>query len=241
MGSVGFKSCYSSQEYYCDILGTDMDEENKNVIINYTNWQNETRERKITPLNIWFGETKWHKGKQWFLKAVDVEKAEERDFAISGIHSFSNHWNKEKTKEKPQPKTETREVKLYTDGGSRGNPGPSAIGFAILDMNNELIKKESKYLGITTNNQAEYQGLKQGLEMCQQMGLSKVDIYMDSLLVVNQMKGIYKVKNRDLWPIYDSVREFLSNFKKVTFTHVPREMNKLADSMVNDCLDDHTD
>ncbi len=215
-------------------------EENKNVIINYTNWQNKTRERKITPLNIWFGETKWHKGQQWFLKAIDLEKEEERDFAVSGIRSFSDHWIKKNVQEEKLD-TDIKEVKLYTDGGSRGNPGPSAIGFAILDLNDELIRKESKYLGITTNNQAEYQGLKQGLEMCHKMGFSSVNVYMDSLLVVNQMKGIYKVRNRDLWPIYDSVREFLNNFKNVSFTHVPRELNKLADSMVNECLDDQTD
>ena len=217
-----------------------MNEENKNISISYTNWQNETRERKITPINIWFGENKWHRGKQWFLKAIDIEESEERDFAFVGIHDFDNH----KTVEQPEEKvgrSEIKEVKLYTDGGSRGNPGPSAIGFAILDMSDEVIKTESKYLGITTNNQAEYQGLKQGLEMCKHLGFSTINVYMDSLLVVNQMKGIYKVKNRDLWPIHDSISQFLGQFQHVTFTHVPRELNSLADSMVNECLDGQTD
>ena len=216
-------------------------EENKNIIISYTNWKNETRNRVVTPLSIWFGETRWHKGKQWFLKAIDVDKSEERDFAVSGIHSFSNHLITAKPERGDEQTNDIKEVKLYTDGGSRGNPGPSAIGYAILEINDKLIKKESKYLGITTNNQAEYQALKQGLEMCQHMGYGMINVFMDSLLVVNQMKGIYKVKNRDLWPIYDSVREYLSNFKHVSFTHVPRELNKLADSMVNECLDNQID
>ena len=218
-----------------------MNEENKNISISYTNWKNNTRERVINTINTWFGETKWHKGKQWFLKAVDVEKGEERDFALCSINAFGSHKTSEKTDAKALEKLKVKEVKLYTDGGSRGNPGPSAIGFAILDMSDEVIKTESKYLGITTNNQAEYQGLKQGLEMCQRLGYGTVNVYMDSLLVVNQMKGIYKVKNRDLWPIHDSISQFLGQFQHVTFTHVPRELNSLADSMVNECLDGQTD
>lgn len=130
-----------------------------------------------------------------------------------------------------------KEVKLYTDGGSRGNPGPSAIGYAILDMQDNVVKTESKYLGLTTNNQAEYQGLKEGLELCLSMNIREVHVHMDSLLVVNQMKGVFKVKNRDLWPVYESVKELVTKFAKVTFTHVPRELNKLADGMVNECLD----
>jgi ribonuclease HI len=130
-----------------------------------------------------------------------------------------------------------REAKLYTDGGSRGNPGPSAIGFVVMDMQDNVLRTESKYLGLTTNNQAEYQGLKEGLEACRKMNIAEVHVHMDSLLVVNQMKGAYKVKNRDLWPIYESIKELVTHFSKVTFTHVPRELNKIADGMVNECLD----
>lgn len=140
----------------------------------------------------------------------------------------------------PKQITETpkiHEAKLFTDGGSRGNPGPSAIGFAILDMQDGVIRTESKYLGLTTNNQAEYQGLKEGLEVCRTMNIAHVHVHMDSLLVINQMKGLYKVKNRDLWPIYEAVKGMLVDFSKVTFTHVPRELNKIADGMVNECLD----
>ena len=129
------------------------------------------------------------------------------------------------------------ELKVYADGGSRGNPGPSAGGFVVLDMEDQILHENGKYLGITTNNQAEYHSLKGGLEAAHRMGAKEVHVYMDSLLVINQMKGIYKVKNRDLWPIHEAIKDLLPQFKKVSFTHVPREYNKLADSMVNKTLD----
>jgi len=129
------------------------------------------------------------------------------------------------------------EVKLYADGGSRGNPGPSALGYAIMDMTDRVVVKEGTYLGITTNNQAEYQALKSGLEAAARMRVQIVHVYMDSLLVVNQMLGIFKVKNRDLWPIHAAIKELASKFKKVTYTHVPRNLNKIADAAVNEALD----
>jgi ribonuclease HI len=134
-----------------------------------------------------------------------------------------------------------KEAKLYADGGSRGNPGPSASGFAIMDMHNQVLVKEGVYLGVTTNNQAEYQALKLGLEHAKKLGISQVHVYMDSLLVVNQMKRIFKVKNRDLWPIHEAIVQLAATFKDVTFTHVPRELNKLADGAVNEALDTAAD
>ena len=130
------------------------------------------------------------------------------------------------------------EVKLFTDGGSRGNPGPSAGGYVILDMDDNLLYGNGKYLGITTNNQAEYHSLKGGLEKLSELQVKVVHVYMDSLLVVNQMKGIYKIKNRDLWPIYQAIKDLLPNFREVEFNHVLREFNKLADEQVNIVLDE---
>jgi len=137
----------------------------------------------------------------------------------------------------PQASGDSMEVKLYGDGGSRGNPGPSAGGFVILNMQDQILHESGKYLGITTNNQAEYQSLQGGLEAAVKMGCQIVHVHMDSLLVINQMKGIYKVKNRDLWPIHEAIKKLVPEFKLVTFTHVPREFNKLADGMVNKTLD----
>jgi ribonuclease HI len=133
--------------------------------------------------------------------------------------------------------TNLTEVKLYADGGSRGNPGPSASGWVLFDMGGSIIKQNGFYLGITTNNQAEYQALKLGLEDAHKMRAQKVQVFMDSLLVVNQMKGIFKVRNRDLWPIHTAIKELAEGFQKVTYTHVPRALNKDADRMVNETLD----
>ena len=129
------------------------------------------------------------------------------------------------------------EVKLYADGGSRGNPGPSAGGFVLLTMDDQVIKESSKYLGITTNNQAEYHALKGGLELCLKEHVKIVHVFMDSLLVVNQLKGIFKVKNRELWSINEAVKNLCLQFEHVNFTHVPRELNRLADAEVNKALD----
>ncbi|HET9174508.1 MAG TPA: reverse transcriptase-like protein [Candidatus Saccharimonadales bacterium] len=134
------------------------------------------------------------------------------------------------------PKVE--KVKMYADGGSRGNPGPSASGFVIMDENEALLVDKGVYLGITTNNQAEYTALKLGLEEAHKLGARDVDVYMDSLLVINQMKGIFKVRNRDLWPIHDAIKNLAQQFRTIEFTHVPREFNKLADAAVNRALDE---
>jgi mutator protein MutT len=129
---------------------------------------------------------------------------------------------------------------VYSDGGSRGNPGPSASGFVIMDSSENVIHEGGMYLGITTNNQAEYHGVRLGLEKAAAMNARSVDFRIDSLLVVNQMNGVYKIKNRDLWPIHERIRELMTQFDKVTFTHVRREFNQLADGMVNKILDAHT-
>lgn len=134
--------------------------------------------------------------------------------------------------------TKITEVQIYADGGSRGNPGHSASGFVVLDMSGKVLHEEGVYLGITTNNQAEYKALKFGLEAAlKKFQAREVHVYMDSLLVINQMKGIFKVKNRDLWPVHDAIKQLLPKFEKVSFDHVPRELNKLADAEVNKCLD----
>ena len=129
------------------------------------------------------------------------------------------------------------EVKLYADGGSRGNPGPSVSGYVLFDTQDKVLVDKGVYLGITTNNQAEYTALKLGLEEALAMQVRTVHVYMDSLLVVNQMKGVFKVKNRDLWPIHEVIQQLVTQFAEVTFTHVPRELNRAADAAVNRALD----
>ena len=134
--------------------------------------------------------------------------------------------------------TSLRHVVVYSDGGSRGNPGPSAAGFIIMDNYSNVVHEGGMYLGITTNNQAEYHGVRLGLEQALEMGARSVDFRIDSLLVVNQMNGIYKIKNRELWPINERITELVRQFDKVTFSHVKREFNQLADGMVNKILNE---
>lgn len=137
------------------------------------------------------------------------------------------------------PTVTFHEVRLFADGGSRGNPGPSSSGFVILDKDSDqVLVDKGIYLGITTNNQAEYTALKLGLEECLKHDCKIIHVFMDSLLVINQMKGIYKIRNRDLWPIHNSIKSLSDKFESITFQHVPREFNKLADSAVNRALDE---
>ncbi|MDX1766001.1 MAG: reverse transcriptase-like protein [Candidatus Saccharimonadales bacterium] len=131
------------------------------------------------------------------------------------------------------------DVHIYTDGGSRGNPGPSASGYVIMSPDEEIIEEGGEYLGITTNNQAEYQAVKLALEAVEKYHPKKIRFFIDSLLVVNQMKGTYKIKNRDLWPIHQNIKELIAGFDEVTFTHVRREYNKMADAKVNEVLDSY--
>lgn len=149
-------------------------------------------------------------------------------------------YKQEKTLAEIEDKVTTplyNEIKFYGDGGSRGNPGPSASGYVLMDMQDKIIETNGEYLNITTNNQAEYHSLKLGLERALQLGAKTIHVYMDSLLVINQMKGIYKVKNKELLPVYTTIKGILLQFEAVTFTHVPRELNKLADAEVNRILD----
>jgi len=137
------------------------------------------------------------------------------------------------------PPDDTSHVIIYSDGGSRGNPGPSASGYVVMNRHQDVIHQGGMYLGITTNNQAEYHGVRLGLEKALEIGARTVDFRMDSMLVVNQLNGVYTIKNRDLWPINERIKELAEQFEKVTFSHVRREFNQLADGMVNKILNAH--
>lgn len=182
-------------------------------------------------------ENEWNTVRIWLSTHEAGNKVTDKDISLAAAIDAIMRSNSKKPENKNQPLGSYKYVKLYSDGGSRGNPGPSASGFVLLDQNDDVIIKSGVYLGITTNNQAEYHSLRLGLEQARKLGAQEVDVFMDSLLVVNQMQGIYKVKNRDLWPIHEAIKELVSAFKSVTFTHVPRELNKLADAEVNQTLD----
>lgn len=128
---------------------------------------------------------------------------------------------------------------IHTDGGSRGNPGPSAAAYVVLDDGGAIIKQGGRYLGVTTNNQAEYQAVLLGLEQAKQLCIASVEFKIDSLLVVNQLNGVYKIKNQDLLLIYEQIIRLAKSFALVSYTHVRREHNTQADGLVNKILDEH--
>lgn len=127
---------------------------------------------------------------------------------------------------------------LFTDGGSRGNPGPGAIGGVVFDVTGkDILQTISEAIGYTTNNQAEYRALLAGLKMCRTLQADEVECRLDSQLVVKQMRHEYKVKDRDLAPLFVEAMNLCQSFSKVTFIHIPREQNKQADALVNQALD----
>lgn len=127
---------------------------------------------------------------------------------------------------------------INTDGGSRGNPGPGACGAVLKDRNGNIVAQKGKFLGVCTNNEAEYQGLILGLETAVEMGADNAEVLMDSELVVKQLKGEYRVKNAKLFPLYQQVKALEQKIGEVFYRAIPREQNKLADAMVNKVLDE---
>lgn len=129
---------------------------------------------------------------------------------------------------------------LYCDGGSRGNPGPSAIGAVVYDTTNHpprLVATVSETIGITTNNVAEYQALIAGLEAVAHMHAEVIRVRADSLLVIKQLRREWKVKHVNMRPLHARALELLSAYEVVDLQHVPRAENTEADTLVNSALD----
>jgi len=132
-------------------------------------------------------------------------------------------------------------VTVYTDGASRGNPGPSGLGYYIIDENGQEIKRGGEFIGFATSRVAEYYGMKEACEQAIELGYKSVRFVSDNLMMINQLNGIYVVKNRDLMPIYNDIQELLKQFDAVAFVHVKREYNKEADEQANLAIDRHFD
>ena len=128
-------------------------------------------------------------------------------------------------------------VIIHTDGASRGNPGPAAIGVTIKDETGTLLAVVSQRLGFTTNNQAEYRAVIAGLEKALKLGAKKVTLYSDSELVVRQLGGRYKVKNAALAPLYQEVVKLIGRLESFKAVNVPRGRNAEADALANRALD----
>ena len=127
---------------------------------------------------------------------------------------------------------------MYCDGACSGNPGKSGAGVVITltDKNYTPLNEEQKYtiseyIGVATNNIAEYSALIKGLEKARTLSIENIKIFLDSELIVRQVNGVYKVKNRNLLPLFQKVKDLLKNFEAFTLTHVRREFNKDADAL----------
>ena len=128
-------------------------------------------------------------------------------------------------------------VRLYTDGGARGNPGPAAYAYVIEDEDGEVLAQHGETIGVATNNVAEYRGLIAGLERAAELRVDRLDVISDSELMVKQMRGEYRVKNEALRGLSLDAAELGRDIGRVVYTHVRREHNELADRLVNEALD----
>ncbi len=126
---------------------------------------------------------------------------------------------------------------LKSDGGARGNPGPAGAGFVLEDERGTVIASGGRYLGETTNNVAEYEGLLWGLEVAAEVGISEITVQCDSELIVKQINGQYRVKHPNLKPLYARVRSLLDRFRSARVVHIRREHNTLADALANEAMD----
>ena len=130
---------------------------------------------------------------------------------------------------------------IYTDGGSRGNPGPGAIGILILDDKSNIVKEHKEFIGHTTNNRAEYTAMIKALELAKTHSKKEIICFSDSLLIVKQLSGEWKVKEKELLTLFQKVKQLEKNFESVSYNHVRRDNKyiKRADELVNEEMDRH--
>jgi ribonuclease HI len=131
----------------------------------------------------------------------------------------------------------SKSVKVFTDGASRGNPGPAALGIIVYDENDQCLLEHNERLGEQTNNFAEYMAVIRALELAIEREWTVVYVYCDSQLLVRQMLGEYKVKAPQIKPLFEQAKGLVRRLDKVSFTHVRRELNKEADALANLALD----
>jgi ribonuclease HI len=131
-----------------------------------------------------------------------------------------------------------KSISIYIDGASRGNPGEAGAGAILKDGRGKTLKKISKYLGVATNNVAEYQALLLGLKEAKKLGVKELGIYSDSELLIKQMEGEYRVKSENLKDLFRKAIKELKKFSRSAFFHIPREENREADRLANRAIDE---
>ena len=135
------------------------------------------------------------------------------------------------------PRDTANGVTINVDGASRGNPGPSGIGYCIHDESGKIIEQGGEFIGFATSRMAEYYAMRKGLERALELGYKRVRFLSDSLMVVNQLDGIFRIKNKDTMSIYQDIQSKIPEFEAISFTHVPRSENVIADSEANHAID----
>lgn len=128
---------------------------------------------------------------------------------------------------------------IHSDGGSRGNPGPSAAAYIIMDRDENIVAQGGKFLGRGDSGMAEYVGVELALAKAAELGAEVVEFYSDSLMVVNQLNGLFAVKNREFRDVHERILRLMVRFRRISFRHVNRELNRMADGLVNKILDEN--
>lgn len=141
------------------------------------------------------------------------------------------------TSDRISPRDTASSATIYVDGASRGNPGPSGIGYRIVDPDGHTVEQGGEFIGFATARVAEYYAMRNGIERAIKLGLKSARFISDSLMVVNQLNGIFTVKNQDVTAIYKDIEGLLEKFESVSFTHVPRSKNAVADQEANKAID----
>ena len=138
----------------------------------------------------------------------------------------------------PEVNSNLNRIRVYSDGAARGNPGPSGAGAVLVEPSGQIVDRLGKFLGVRTNNYAEYMGLLLGLKRAKELGVREIEVFTDSELLIRQLGGRYQVKSASLRPLYEEALNLLNGFSRVKLVHVPREMNSAADEMSNRAIDE---
>ena len=193
--------------------------------------------RGLCLIDVPHGEFEWWTFKKWTevlaggLAACDV--------GLSISREWRPPWRRTGEKGERRMPSVSLKLRVWIDGGSRGNPGPSGIGVVIEDAQGGVLETVGRVIGVGTNNVAEYRALVAGLELAQARGASEVEVLSDSELLVKQMRGEYRVKNDGLRPLHAEARERAARFSAFSIRHIDRNQNARADALVNRALDEH--
>ena len=167
-----------------------------------------------------------------------------KDFATANIHldettiSVLEIEEGKITSRRISPRDTANGITINVDGASRGNPGPSGIGYCIRDGAGKVVERRGEFIGFSTSRVADYYAMRKGIERAIELGFKAVRFFSDSLMVVNQLNGVFSVKNQDIIPIYHDIQQKLDQFDAISFTHIPRSQNMLADAEANAAIDE---